>query len=149
VTTEGTAPDAVVPAAAPAAGSLAEFSARTDAIEEAYEFMLAYAAQGLPDERGSASGSQIRDFLRKCDAALGGLADTLVGAVRERGIPSPSPYHTFVAVVERDARSAQAAVQLVLAQPSIGSQLVDNLNASIHLRAVLTDLFLLDEVLRG
>ena len=57
---------------APGDEALAEFSARCDAIEEAYEFMLAYAAQGLPDEQGSASGSQIRDFLRKCDAALTG-----------------------------------------------------------------------------
>jgi hypothetical protein len=37
-------------------------------------------------------------------------------------------------------------MELVLAQPSISSQLIDNLNASIHLRALLTDLFLLDEV---
>src|SRR5262245_66316095 len=42
----------------------------------------------------------------------------------------------FIGVVDRDARSAQAAVRLVLAQPSIGSQLVDNLNASIHPSAV-------------
>jgi len=37
----------------------------------------------------------------------------------------------------------------VLAQSAIGSQLIDNLNASIHVRALLTDLFLLDEVLKG
>ena len=54
-----------------------------------------------------------------------------------------------MAVIDRDARDAQAAVQLVLAQPSISSQLVDNLNASIHLRALLTDLFLIDEVLKA
>ena len=42
-----------------------------------------------------------------------------------------------------------AAVELVLAQPSISSQLVDNLNASIHLRALLTDLFLIDELLKS
>jgi len=36
----------------------------------------------------------------------------------------------------------------VLAQPEIGSQLVDNLNASSHVRADLTDLFLLDEALK-
>jgi hypothetical protein len=34
-------------------------------------------------------------------------------------------------------------------QRSISSQVVDNLNASIHLRALLTDLFLIDEVLKG
>ncbi len=53
-----------------------------------------------------------------------------------------------MAVLDRDARDAQAAVQLVLAQPVISSQLVDNLNASIHLRALLTDLFLIDEALK-
>jgi hypothetical protein len=36
----------------------------------------------------------------------------------------------------------------VLARRSIGSQMIDNLNASIHLRALLTDLFLLDEALK-
>ena len=128
--------------------ALVEFSARCNAVEEAYEFMLAYAAQGLPNEEGSVSGSQIRDFLRKCDAALTGLAETLTLCVQRLAIRSPAPYHAFISVVEHDVRRAQAAVQLVLAQRSIGSQLVDNLNASIHLRAVLTDLFLLDEVLK-
>jgi len=36
----------------------------------------------------------------------------------------------------------------VLSLPAIGSQVIDNLNASIHLRALLTDLFLIDEVLK-
>ena len=52
-------------------------------------------------------------------------------------------------MIDRDARDAQAALQLVLAQPAISSQMVDNLNASIHLRALLTDLFLIDEVLKA
>jgi hypothetical protein len=34
----------------------------------------------------------------------------------------------------------------VLAQPAISSQLIDNLNASMHLRAVLTDLFLVSDI---
>ncbi len=110
--------------------------------------MLAYAAQGVPSEEGSASGSQIREFLRKCDAALTGLGDAIAQSVRQNGIESPEPYDAFITVVDRDARAAQAAVRLVLAQPSIGSQLVDNLNASIHLRALLTDLFLLAEILK-
>ena len=51
-------------------------------------------------------------------------------------------------MLDRDARDSLAAIELVLAQPSISSQLVDNLNASIHLRALLTDLFLIDEILK-
>ena len=110
--------------------------------------MLAYAAQGLPHEHGSTSGSQIREFLRKCEQALDGLADAAGRAVRHVHLEEPAPYDAFVSVLDHDARNAIAAVRLVLAQPSIGSQLVDNLNASSHVRAVLTDLFLLDEALK-
>ena len=42
---------------------------------------------------------------------------------------------------------AIAAVELVLAQTAIGSQLIDNLNASIHFRSLLADLFLVTEIL--
>jgi len=50
--------------------------------------------------------------------------------------------------VRRDAGAAGAAVRLALTMPSISSQLIDNLNASIHVRALLTDVFLIDEALK-
>jgi hypothetical protein len=111
--------------------------------------MLAYAGQGLPAEPGGGASSQIRDYLKKCDAALTGLAEFIGGFVKRLEVGTFAPYAAFLGVIDRDARDAQAAVQLVLAQPSISSQLVDNLNASIHLRALLTDLFLIDEVLKA
>jgi hypothetical protein len=123
----------------------AELSSRCNAIEEAYEFMLAYAAQGLAGDQGN---SQIRDYLRRADQALTDLAGFVNKFVAQLNVESGALYAAFVSVLDRDARDAQAAVQLVLAQPSISSQLVDNLNASIHLRALLTDLFLIDEVLK-
>jgi len=52
-------------------------------------------------------------------------------------------------VLQRDAQDSLAALDLVLAQPAISSQLIDNLNASIHVRALLTDLFLIDEILKA
>jgi hypothetical protein len=36
---------------------------------------------------------------------------------------------------------------MVLGQAAISSQMIDNLNASIHLRALLTDLFLISDVI--
>ena len=122
----------------------AELKGRCDAIESAYEFLLAYAAQGLATDQGN---SQVREFLRKCDRGLSDLGVFLNRFVAQLSV-DPAPYAAFVSVLERDAGDAQAAVQLVLAQPAISSQLVDNLNASIHLRALLTDLFLIDEVLK-
>ena len=123
--------------------------ARCDHIEEAYEFMLAYAAQGLASDAGSSAGSQVRHFLSRLDAALTGLGDVFRGVVAaEQRRRRRAQFHPFIAVLDRDAQASQAAVRLVLAQPGISSQLVDNLNASIHLRALLTDIFLVDEVLK-
>jgi hypothetical protein len=127
---------------------LTEISNRCDAVEECYEFLLAYAAQGLPSDQGSKSGAQVRGLLQNAVKALTGLGETYALAVKEEGLEPADKYLAFVAVLDRDARDSLAAIQLVLAQPAISSQLIDNLNASIHLRALLTDLFLVDEVLR-
>ena len=121
---------------------------RCGKIEECYEFMLAYAAQGLRDEPGGGSGSQIRTLLTQCDEALDGLGDVFTQIVRSDKLKPTEKYDAFIAMLNRDASDARAAVGLVLAQPSISSQLIDNLNASIHVRALLTDLFLIDEIVR-
>ena len=112
-------------------------------IEEAYEFMLAYAAQG--HQRGT-EGDHIRDFLKRADAALDGIGEAALAAVAAAGAAS-ADFRPFVEILEADARNARAGLKLALVQRAIGSQLVDNLNASIHLRALLTDLFLIDEAL--
>jgi hypothetical protein len=125
----------------------AEFSDRCDAIEECYEFMLAYAGQGLPSDEGSQAGGQVREFLQRAVNALTGLAESCAKAVAEERLEPAGKYQAFVTVLQRDAQDSLAALELVLAQPAISSQLIDNLNASIHLRALLTDLFLVGEIL--
>jgi hypothetical protein len=120
----------------------AALDARTNDLEEAYEFFLAYAAQGLPQE-----SAQIRDFLGKFDRALDGLGPFFTRYVSSLALDAAA-YEGFVQVIDRDARDARAAVRMVLAQPAITSQIVDNLNANIHVRALLTDLFLIDEILK-
>jgi hypothetical protein len=127
---------------------LAEIGSRCEAVEECYEFMLAYAAQGLRTDEGSKSGGQVREFLLRAVRALTGLAEVCAVVVREERLEPAKKYAAFFAVLDRDSRDSLAAIDLVLAQPVISSQLIDNLNASIHLRALLTDLFLLDEILR-
>jgi hypothetical protein len=127
---------------------LAEIFKRCEAVEECYEFMLAYAAQGLPTDKGSKSGGQIREFLQRAARALTGLSEACAMAIKEEGLEPADKYLAFLAVLDRDARDSLAAIELVLAQPAIGSPLIDNLNASIHLRALLTDLFLVDEILK-
>jgi hypothetical protein len=127
---------------------LSEVGNRCEAVEECYEFMLAYAAQGLRTDEGSKSGGQVREFLQRTVKVLTGLAEDCTVAVLEEGLEPAEKYAAFLAVLDRDSRDSLAAIELVLVQPVISSQLIDNLNASVHLRALLTDLFLLDEILR-
>lgn len=101
---------------------------KIEIVESGYEFLLAYAAQG----RESDEGLEVRKTLENMLAAIAVIATEL----------DPGD---FAAVVVEDARKSQAAISLVLGQKKIGSELVDNLNISIHLRALLTDLFLLSE----
>jgi hypothetical protein len=125
-----------------------DITTRCNAIEECYEFMLAYAGQGLAGEESSKSIGQVRDYLNRAVAALSGLADAYGEAVKQANLQPADHYKAFLEVLESDARDSLAAIQMVLAQVTISSQLVDNLNASVHLRALLTDLFLIDEILK-
>jgi hypothetical protein len=49
-------------------------------------------------------------------------------------------------MLDRDCKDALSAMELVLSQSGISSQLFDNLNASIHLHALLSDLFLIYDI---
>ena len=108
-----------------------------DVIEETYEFMLAYAAQGSVNDTDTSSAG-IRAYLERSQQALGVIA---VGeAFRSRsaeisGCDAPGR-------CQGRRRNRPGA-----GRDAISSQLIDNLNASVHLRTLLTDIFLLDEAL--
>ena len=125
-----------------------DLKARVDIVEETYEFCLAYGAKGVNLEMARTMDTQARTQLEKLDRALPELGDAFLRLVEERGASNRERYVAFVEVLRRDAEVGRAAVQLVLAQSGITSQMVDNLNGMIHLRALLTDVFLVDEMLR-
>ncbi len=104
-------------------------------IESGYEYLLAYAAQGKDtDIIGGAKTSEVRETLEKMAKSAMEITELL-----------KDNKNAFSPVVIDDARKTHAAISLVLSQQKISSEIVDNLNASIHLRALLTDLFLLSE----
>jgi len=121
---------------------------RIDAVEIGYEFLLAYAAQGRETDKGAAAGRDVREYLGRMSTALDGLGAVVSASAAAVDPQLPQVGAAFFAAVEADARVALGAVRLVLAREDISSQLVDNLNASIHLRALLTDLFIVDEALK-
>lgn len=119
-----------------------KFRSSLDTIEGAYEFMLAYAAQGRETDIGLTVAPSIRETLEDLLASLGQVADQIAAAYNDDASAA------FVNTLRDDAIKASHSVQAALNCERISSQLVDNLNASIHLRAVLTDLFLADEALK-
>lgn len=125
-----------------------ELKKRCDAVEEAYEFMLAYAAQGLPGDAAGGSGGQLRDLLTRAVQALSGLGALVTQIAEQGGLQPADRYREFAATLQRDADTTATILQLVLGQPGISSQLIDNVNASIHVRMLLTDLFVIDEMLK-
>lgn len=123
---------------------MTDLNQRLESIEAGYEFCLAYAAQG----RGDDAGSPIRETLRKMFDALDGLLPAVEAQLPESGETYAASRRVFLDAVKRDAAVAQGAIGLVLSRPAISSMLIDNLNATIHVRALLTDLFLLDQARR-
>ena len=122
---------------------LAQAAAMRDAfdrIEEAYEFMLAYAAQGRKREVEESGGeSQIRQYLKRFDVALTDFAAALAGGLY--GAEGTA----FTERVRNDTDVAQSVIRILLAQPSISSDMIDNTNGLIALRALLTDIFFIDQ----
>ena len=126
-----------------------EFAQRIEVIEAAYEYMLAYAAQGYEAIHEAQQNNDIRTHLESMADALEGLgevASTIAALVDKEKIDG---YQDFLTALSNDAKKTQGAVRLALARSGISSQLIDDLNASIHVRALLTDLFLLDEALKN
>jgi len=128
---------------------LHDFRARCDTIEEAYEFFLAYASQGLPSDAGTASGSEIRAQLRKCADAMDGLGAVLTRAVEQLPFGSPAPFDTFIGVIDRDAKDAQAAVRMVLAQRvDVNTPAADGMTA-LHWAVQNNDAAIVEALLNG
>src|SRR5580698_3363850 len=96
-----------------------DVSARCSAIEECYEFMLAYAGQGLSGKENSQASSQVRDFLNRAVEALSGLGEAYARAVKEEKFQPAERYLAFLAVLEKDALDSLASIHLVLAQSII------------------------------
>jgi hypothetical protein len=124
-----------------------DVKARIDTIEASYEFFLAYAAQGLSSDQGAKSGAMLRDFLKKMEQALDGLGDRFHELVAAESLEPRAVWDDLLRVVANDAADALAAIRLVASRTGVSSQLIDNLNANIHLRALLTDLFLVDDLI--
>lgn len=114
--------------------------AHIERVEEAYEFMLAYAAQGRSDEGASPDGTHIRTFLDQFDAAVTAIVGEL------DSLPG-SEAAAFLDGLRADSAIVASVLRTMAARDRITSEVVDNANGLISVRSYLTGLFFLDKVL--
>jgi acyl-CoA reductase-like NAD-dependent aldehyde dehydrogenase len=112
-----------------------------DVVEESYEFMLAYAAQGRKREPEDESVSRIRHYLTRFSGALDQMEEAVPAILTtDTGQPFRDRFQGDIAV-------ARSVLALLLEQPSITSDMIDNTNGLIAIRAFMTDLFFVDQAI--
>jgi hypothetical protein len=121
---------------------------QSEILEECYEYFLSYAARGLRAEKGSQPDAEVREYLEWASEALYQLESVCAHLLASGSLQPTDKFEAFFAILIRDAHNAAVTLELVASLPSIGSQIIDNLNGLMHLRSVLTDLFLATELLK-
>lgn len=110
-------------------------------VEEAYEFMLAYAAQGRTEEGAGADGAHIRTFLERFAEAAGAIRSQTEVLIAGGAPDGGALLDSF----QRDSDIVLSVLHLLLGRDSISSEMVDNTNGLIVMRSYLTTLFFIDK----
>lgn len=117
-----------------------EIRRQIDLVEEAYEYMLAYAAQGRADEGAGPDGAQIRDFLNQFSTAVDAMTASLDSLATSNQAAA-----SFIDGFRRESAVMDSVINIMLARGNISSEVVDNANGLIAVRAYLTSLFFMDK----
>ncbi len=117
-----------------------EIRKNIELVEEAYEFMLAYAAQGRADEGAGPDGAHNRTFLKQFSDAT----DRIIEDFDKLSEPNGA-METFIKSAESDAKTVKSVMAIMLQKINISSEMVDNANGLITVRSYLTALFFIDK----
>ena len=117
-----------------------EIRKNIELVEEAYEFMLAYAAQGRTDEGAGPDGAHIRTFLTQFSEATDNIINELDNLTEADGT-----METFIKTAKSDADTVKSVLAIMLQKENVSSEMVDNANGLITVRSYLTALFFIDK----
>ena len=113
---------------------------KIERIEEAYEYMLAYAAQGRADEGAGADGAQIRTFINQFNLSLKEL-DSFTSDISKE-VPDADD---FIDCFKSESKVMGSVLKVLLAKKNLSSEVIDNTNGLISVRTYLTSLFFIDK----
>lgn len=117
-----------------------------EAAEEAYEFLISYAGQGLDHDLPEGMSTEVRDYLEQLDEALGAAHGAAVAIADEHELAGESDYRSMLRRLDDEIDEARTVLQLLAAQEVITSAQVDNMNGMAVFQSVVMKLFFLDEL---
>ncbi len=120
--------------------NITEIRKNIELVEEAYEFMLAYASQGRAEEGAGPDGAHIRTFLTQFSDATDRIIEDLDKLSKPNG-----EMGTFINSAKSDAETVKSVMSIMLQKGNISSEMVDNANGLITVRSYLTALFFIDK----
>ena len=92
---------------------------QSEILEECYEYLLSYAARGLPPEQGSQRDAEVRNHLARAAEALYELQPVCARLLASGSLQPVDKYESFFAILVQDAQKTAAALELVASLPAI------------------------------
>lgn len=127
--------------------SVHEFQEQVERTEEAYEFMISYAGQGIGrQEQTGTDTEQIRGYIEQLREALVEGVDAASRIPSEHDLQGVEQYETFVDRLRTEVERATVTLDLLAAQDQITSAQVDDVNGISVFQSVVMKLFLIDDL---
>lgn len=127
--------------------SVEAFQEEVQRAEEAYEFMISFAGQGLGRaEQTDGDAEEIRSYLVQLRDALVAGTEVAAEVPDEEDVAGAEHYRAFVERLEEEVDYAVVVLDLLAAQDRITSAQVDDINGMAVFQSIVMKLFFLDDL---
>lgn len=124
-----------------------EFQEEVERVEEAYEFMISFAGQGLGRaEQTEGDAEEIRSYLLQLRDGLEAGVEAAAEIPEEEELAGAEEYETFVDELLDEIDEATLTLELLAAQDLITSAQVDDINGMSVFQSIVMKFFFLDDL---
>lgn len=127
--------------------SINAFQDDVERAEEAYEFMISYAGQGIGrDAQREEDTEQIRSYVQQLRDALRDGVEAAARIPDDHDVLGQEHYEAFVDRLHDEVDRAVVVLELLAAQDRITSAQVDDINGMSVFQSVIMKFFFLDDL---
>lgn len=127
--------------------SVHEFQDAVERVEEAYEFMISYAGQGIGrTEQTGEDTEQIRSYVIQLKEGMEDGVDAASRIPEDHDLHGESEYEQFVDRLDVEVNRAVVVLDLLAAQDRITSAVIDDVNGISVFQSIVMKLFFLDDL---